>query len=108
MKAMNQKKLLAGAFLFFTAMFICHVYGAESDAEAKPLRLKEFKVDRKVSAEARGCIDCHAVESRGIVADWADSRHAHATEQHLRQDQIFFGCVLAGAYSRNTLADLSR
>jgi len=77
MKAMNQKKLLAAAFLFVVAMFVCYAYAAESDAKAKPLRLKEFKVDRKVSAQARECIDCHAVESRGIVADWADSRHAH-------------------------------
>ncbi|RKY07060.1 MAG: hydroxylamine oxidoreductase [Planctomycetota bacterium] len=74
---MNQKKLLAAAFLFVVAMFVCYAYAAESDAKAKPLRLKEFKVDRKVSAQARECIDCHAVESRGIVADWADSRHAH-------------------------------
>jgi len=74
---MNQKKLLAGTTLLLTAIFVYHAYGAESNAEAKPLRLKEFKVDRKVSAEARECIDCHAEESRGIVADWADSRHAH-------------------------------
>ena len=40
--------------------------------------LKEFRVERNVSDQARECIKCHAEESSGIVADWARSRHAHA------------------------------
>ncbi len=40
--------------------------------------LKEYRIDRKVSEEAKACITCHAKESKGIVADWAESRHGHA------------------------------
>ncbi|MHC5082980.1 MAG: multiheme c-type cytochrome, partial [Planctomycetota bacterium] len=53
------------------------VYQAHSQDESGPLQLKEFRVDRTVSKDAKECIDCHAKESVGIVADWADSRHAH-------------------------------
>lgn len=74
---MNQRKLAVGSFLVIMAAFTYHACGVESNDEVKPLQLKEFKVDRKVSADAKECIDCHAVESRGIVADWAESRHAH-------------------------------
>ncbi|MEN8127917.1 MAG: multiheme c-type cytochrome [Planctomycetota bacterium] len=77
MKAMKQVKLAATAFLVFTAAITYHAHCADAESETKPLQLKEFKVDRKVSAEAKECIDCHATESRGIVADWAESRHAH-------------------------------
>ena len=41
-------------------------------------QLKVYKIDRSISDEAKACIDCHSEQSRGIVADWADSRHAHA------------------------------
>ncbi|AQT67535.1 Hydroxylamine oxidoreductase precursor [Anaerohalosphaera lusitana] len=41
-------------------------------------KLKSFRIERDVSEDARECITCHADESRGIVADWAESRHAHA------------------------------
>ncbi|MBI9017171.1 MAG: hydroxylamine oxidoreductase [Phycisphaerae bacterium] len=41
-------------------------------------QLKEFKIDRKITKEAQDCITCHTKESKGIVADWASSRHAHS------------------------------
>jgi hypothetical protein len=40
--------------------------------------LKEYRIDRAVSKEARACIDCHSQIKGGLVADWAKSRHAHA------------------------------
>ena len=40
-------------------------------------KLKSYRIERHLSAEAKACIDCHSEENPGIVADWADSRHAH-------------------------------
>lgn len=53
------------------------VWTEQSPQMALP-QLKEYRIDRTVSEDARECIDCHAKESRGIVADWGNSRHAHA------------------------------
>jgi len=39
--------------------------------------IKEYRIERSVSEDAAECIECHAKESGGIVADWAGSRHAH-------------------------------
>lgn len=65
--------ILLGTFLFVIAG------GSASEPDSSPSipALKEYRVERGVSADARKCIDCHAKESKGIVADWADSRHAH-------------------------------
>jgi hypothetical protein len=52
--------------------------GAKQSAEPIAGQLKEYRIDRNVSEDAKECIDCHAKESGGIVADWASSRHAHA------------------------------
>jgi hypothetical protein len=41
--------------------------------------LKEYKIERKISKQAKECIECHTIESSGIVADWSKSRHAHAS-----------------------------
>jgi hypothetical protein len=41
-------------------------------------QLKVYRIERAISEVARGCIECHAEETRGIVGDWADSEHAHA------------------------------
>ena len=51
--------------------------GDEGEGIALPA-LKEFRIERKITEEAKECIDCHATESKGIAADWADSRHAHS------------------------------
>ena len=52
--------------------------GAKQSAEPVVGQLKEYRIDRNVSKDAKECIDCHAKASGGIVADWASSRHAHA------------------------------
>ena len=52
--------------------------GAEQSSQLGPVQLKEYRVDRGISKVAKGCIECHAGENAGIVADWAGSRHAHA------------------------------
>lgn len=39
---------------------------------------KEFRVVRGMSKQAQACIECHKMESPGIFADWAHSRHASA------------------------------
>ena len=50
---------------------------AEQSSQLDPVLLKEYRIDRGVSEVAKGCIECHAKENAGIVADWAGSRHAH-------------------------------
>ncbi|MCF7956437.1 MAG: hydroxylamine oxidoreductase [Phycisphaerae bacterium] len=42
-------------------------------------QVKTYRIERKISEEGQGCIDCHAEQSKGMVADWAESRHAHAS-----------------------------
>ncbi len=39
---------------------------------------RTLKIDRNLSEEGKACITCHQQVSPGQVADWADSRHAHA------------------------------
>ncbi|NOY82351.1 MAG: beta-ketoacyl-ACP synthase [Kiritimatiellaeota bacterium] len=39
--------------------------------------VKLMKVNRALTEEARGCIDCHAGKTPGIVQDWRKSRHGH-------------------------------
>lgn len=40
--------------------------------------VKTLKINRDLSEEGKACITCHQQVSPGQVADWADSRHAHA------------------------------
>lgn len=40
--------------------------------------VKTLKVDRGLSEEGKACISCHQQISPGPVADWKESRHAHA------------------------------
>ncbi|MHC4338525.1 MAG: hypothetical protein ACYSTG_11380 [Planctomycetota bacterium] len=53
------------------------VRAEQAPTKGRP-QLKEYRIDRTVSKDAKECIDCHAKESGGLVADWAKSRHAHA------------------------------
>ena len=50
-----------------------------TESKSPVVNLKEYRIDRSIGEEAKGCIECHAKESPGIVADWSDSRHAHAS-----------------------------
>ena len=47
----------------------------EAASEITAPRLKEYRIERGLSEQAKGCIDCHADQSKGIVGDWAASRH---------------------------------
>ncbi len=40
--------------------------------------VKTLKIERGLSAEGKACITCHQQTTPGQVADWKDSRHAHA------------------------------
>ena len=52
---------------------------AEGTSESLVLPdLKEYRIERSISEEAQKCIDCHSKLELGIVADWSNSRHAHA------------------------------
>lgn len=43
-----------------------------------PPHVKTYRIDRTITEEAQYCIECHSEQSKGMVADWAESRHAHA------------------------------
>ena len=76
---LRRNELLVVAACIFAAWTGGHrTVGAEQSLQAGPLKLKEYRIDRGVSEVAKACIECHATESAGIVADWAASRHAHA------------------------------
>ncbi len=60
----------------FFALMLAVVLAAP--AFALDSNLKTLKVDFGVSAEGKKCIECHAQNQPGIVADWRESRHAHA------------------------------
>jgi len=57
---------------------LCMSSLAQSESELPELQLKEYRIERGISEKAKGCIQCHAEQSKGLVADWASSRHAHA------------------------------
>ncbi len=59
--------------LFIASGIMCH-------AETEILNItgkKELIVKRGYTAEAKACVECHAKETPGIVADWKDGRMAH-------------------------------
>lgn len=41
-------------------------------------KLKEFRIERGMSEQAKACINCHKEENPGLFADWTMSRHASA------------------------------
>ncbi|MBN1123823.1 MAG: hypothetical protein JXA82_02370 [Sedimentisphaerales bacterium] len=67
---MKPYSIIAG---LFSIVFVGSTFAQEIDTT----KLKSYRIERHLSAEAKACIDCHATENPGIVADWADSRHAH-------------------------------
>ncbi len=54
------------------------VAGLVSSVSAGESSVKTLKVDHGISPEGQKCVECHALKSPGIVADWKQSRHAHA------------------------------
>jgi hypothetical protein len=55
----------------------CAAAGAQDETMAVG-GLKTVRIERNISPTAQGCIECHSKNAPGMVADWADSRHAHA------------------------------
>ena len=70
--------LLVLAWSCAVALQVPVIVGAEQAAPAVAPSLKEYRIVRSVSPEAQACIQCHAEQNGGIVADWSASRHAHA------------------------------
>ncbi len=72
------KKALIFLFVFgVSVVLVRFIANYETSAEEGFPSLKTYKVERGLSDDAKKCIECHAVENPGIVADWANSRHAH-------------------------------
>jgi hydroxylamine dehydrogenase len=78
---MNILKIYTFIFLvlvFIIALTITPTVQAQQTSQAASPSLKEYRIVRSVSKDAQECVDCHAEKSKGIVSDWASSRHAHA------------------------------
>ena len=78
METLKKYALVVIAWIFIAALIITTTVQAEQTSQAGSPSLKEYRIVRSVSENAQECIDCHAEKSKGIVADWASSRHAHA------------------------------
>lgn len=78
METLKKYTLVVIAWIFIAALIITTTVQAEQTSQIESPPLKEYRIVRSVSENAQECIDCHAEQSRGIVADWASSRHAHA------------------------------
>jgi len=65
-------------FTFAIGLAIVAAVRAEETSQIVSPPLKEYRIVRSVTEGAQRCIDCHAIESKGIVAGWAASRHGHA------------------------------
>ncbi|MHC4325223.1 MAG: multiheme c-type cytochrome, partial [Planctomycetota bacterium] len=78
---METSERSASKVLVFVSVIGLTIVGSVQAQETSPIvppQLKEYRIVRSVSEDAQKCIDCHAIESKGIVADWAASRHGHA------------------------------
>ncbi|MDJ0655044.1 MAG: multiheme c-type cytochrome [Xanthomonadales bacterium] len=51
---------------------------AQDAAMGDMAQVKTIEVHRGLTVEGRACVDCHKHFQPGILADWKDSRHAHA------------------------------
>lgn len=76
------KKAISSNLIMVTTvsalLLIPDVWGNASTDDLDMSDLKEYRIERGVSRQAKECIECHTIESSGIVADWSKSRHAHA------------------------------
>ena len=54
------------------------IAGENEKLSTDALHLKEYRIERTVSTDAKECINCHSQLTPGLVADWSKSRHAHA------------------------------
>ena len=69
--------------------------------------VKEFRIERGMSKQGQACIECHKVETPGLFADWAASRHAAAniTCIDCHQAQEFDADVTKKHYKQYERAD---
>lgn len=75
MAGLVKKLVIVGVFV----LLLAEVSMGEPDTKSFEMPvLKEYRIERGISAEAQKCIDCHSQLKPGIMADWANSRHAHA------------------------------
>ncbi|MHC4062329.1 MAG: multiheme c-type cytochrome, partial [Planctomycetota bacterium] len=72
------KKISSTAVAAVASLSMLVVWTDAAADDLKVPNLKEYRIERSISAEAKACIDCHAGQNSGIVADWSKSRHAHA------------------------------
>jgi len=78
---MKKTKETIRNFFLVCALVTLFIEGALARATKESLvmpDLKEYRIERSISDQAQKCIDCHSKLEPGIVADWSDSRHAHA------------------------------
>lgn len=78
METFRRSNLSAFVRLWAVALAMPTAVRAEQTSSVASPPLKEYRIVRSVSKDAQGCIECHAEQSEGIVADWSASRHAHA------------------------------
>jgi hydroxylamine dehydrogenase len=78
MKSLKSTSLIIVVWIWVIVSTITTGVWAQESSQPDAPQLKVYRIERSVSEDARECIECHAKESRGIVGDWADSRHAHA------------------------------
>ena len=74
---MNRMKRIFG-IIFLSAVFAAAGMAVTAGAQPNYAKVKEYRIERSVPAEAQACIECHRVTTPGIFADWAKSRHANA------------------------------
>jgi hypothetical protein len=77
METMKTSVINIFVFTIFITWTIAAAVGAEEMPQAASSSLNEYSIIGDTTEDARKCIDCHAVKSKGIVADWSASRHSH-------------------------------
>ncbi len=78
MRHVSRHRFIITVMLVTVAVALSSVMAFAQEEGTVDIQLKEFRIVRQISEDARECIECHSDNSRGIVADWANSRHAHA------------------------------
>jgi len=69
----NKKRLTIVFFVLFAALLLSACGGKQQAASPESSVAPHAK---GITDDARGCIECHAKETHGIVEDWDKSRHA--------------------------------
>lgn len=113
MRRFSGQLLAAGAV--FLALFVSTGVLALDQQKPDPTenvqsnfaKVKEFRIERGMSPQARACIECHKVTSPGIFTDWSMSRHASANITCLdcHKTEAFEPDVSQQHYKQYELAD---